>query len=104
MYIAVCTPPIDTTNIQISPMLQDNDDNKDTVWTRNKCSTVKTEKSTITPVDNNSDKGCSYEQDIPLHTQTLQADRLPAKPKIVQTNNLGNLPTTSLSFFPTKRK
>ena len=85
-------------------MLQEEDDNEETVWTSNKCSTVKTEKIKITPVDNNSDKGCSYEKDIPLHICTLQVNRMPAQTNSVQTNHIGNLPATSLSFFPTKRK
>ena len=85
-------------------MLQEEDDNEETVWTSNKCSTVKTEKIKITPVDNNSDKGYSYEKDIPLHIWTQQVNRMHAQNKILQTNHLGNLPPTSLSFFPTKRK
>ena len=85
-------------------MLQEEDDNEDTVWTSNKFSTVKTEKITITPVDNNIDKGSSYKKDIPLHTRTLQVNRMPAQHKIVQKNHLSNLPETSLSFFPTKMK
>ena len=88
----------------LSTMLQEEDDDKDTVWTSNKCFTGNTEKSKITPVDNIINKGCSYKKYIPLHTRTLQADRMPTQPKIVQTNHLGNLPTTSLSFVPTKNK
>ena len=85
-------------------MLKEEDDDEDTVWTSNKCSTIKTEKSTITPVDNNINKVCSYKKDIPLHTWTLQVDRIPAQQKSVQTNHIGNLPATSLSLFPTKMK
>ena len=85
-------------------MIQEEHDCEDTVWTSNKCSTVKTAKSKITPVEKNSDKGCSYEKDIPLNTWTLQVNRMPAQHKIVQKNNPGNLPETSLSFFPTKTK
>ena len=52
-------------------MLQEKDDDEDTVWTSNKFST---------------------------------ADRMPAQPKIVQTNHLGNIPATSHSFLSTKKK
>ena len=52
-------------------MLRDEDDDEDIVCTINKCSTFKTEKITTTPVDNNRDKECSYEKEIPLHTWTL---------------------------------
>ena len=85
-------------------MLHEEDDYEDTLWTSNKCSTHKTEKSTITPVDNNRNKGCPCKKDIPLHTWKLQVDRMPEQHKIVQTNHLGNFPATNISLFPTKKK
>ena len=87
-----------------SPMLQEEYDDEDTVWTSNRWSTVKTEKSTITPVDNNSDKWCSYEKYIPLHTWTLQVNRMPAQHKIVQTNNIGTSLQQVLASFQKKWK
>ena len=62
MYIAVCNPLIDTTIIHTFPILQEEDDDKDTVWISNKYSTVKTEKSKITPMDNNCDKDARMEK------------------------------------------
>ena len=104
VYTSLYPTHIYDKHTKIFSMLQEEDDDEDIVWTSNKWSTVKTEKSTITILENNSNKRCSYKKDIPLHTRTLQVDRIPAQHKTVQTNHLGNLPATCISFFPTKMK
>ena len=105
MYIVVCNPPIDTTNIKHFPPCYKRRTTTGTQRGQTKnAPPVRQRKVKSLQWTTFINKGFSYKKYIPLHSRTLQANRMPSQTKIVQKNNLDNLYTTSLSLFPTKMK